>query len=249
VGLGALGLGLALTGGCSLDEVTIPPFDGPATTALSVVITANPDWVRANGVDTSIVTATLRDSRGRPVAGRGLVLRILDTAGHEIGIRLGALAGDRIVTGADGRAHVVYTAPPSKEAATNTEVLVAARPEGSDYAGEFSRYVMIQIIAEQQRQYPPGATQPVAEYLTEPRHGPFFVGVPIHFQSISRAQAGHYLTQYEWHWDDGTNNFEYGPEKYHTFSAVGTYFVFHSVIDDVGGFDSTNHQIDVEDAP
>jgi hypothetical protein len=250
VGLGALGLGLALTGGCGLDEVTIPPFDGPATTALSVVITANPDWVRANGVDTSIVTATLRDTQGRPVSGRGLLLMIGDESG--VDVKVGRLDADRIVTGSDGRARVIYTAPTNQESATNTSVLVKARPEGSNLSGQFERAVRIEVIALDQRQYPPvppGHADPVASYLTEPRHGPYFVGVPIHFQSTSSAASGFYLTQYEWHWDDGTNNFEYGPEKYHTFTLSGTYFVFHSVIDNVGGFDSINHQIDVEDAP
>jgi hypothetical protein len=248
VGLGALGLALALTGGCSLDEVTIPPFDGPSTNALSVVLTANPDWLKADGASTSVITATLRDTQGRAVSGRGLLLTTTDVWGEIVA--LGALGTDRMVTGTDGRARVVYTAPASKEMAANTDVLVWARPEGSDASGEFFRGVRIQLVAVDKRQYrEPGTTHPVAQYLTEPRHGPFFVGVPIHFQSTSYAQSGTYLTQYEWHWDDGTNNFEYGPEKYHTFTAVGTYFVFHSVIDNFGGFDSTNNQIDVEAAP
>ncbi len=251
LGLGALGLGLALTGGCGLDDVTIPPIDGPATNALSVVVTADPDWLKADGVSTAVITAFARDTRGQPVSGRGFVLSILDAAGRVV--KVGALNTDRIVTGSDGRARAVYTAPPSKEMASDFTVFVTARPDGNDSGGQFARAVEIDLIAVDERQYPPtpvpSSERITASFLTEPRHGPFFVGSPIHFQSTSGTISGAVITQYEWHWDDGTNNFSYGPEQYHTYTAEGTYFVFHSVIDNLGNFDSTNVQIDVEPAP
>jgi hypothetical protein len=252
---GVLGAALMVSGACTLDEVDIPKISGPSTTGVSLILTANPDWLRADGVSTSVIVVNLRDYGGQPIAGRTIVLGIGDEQGRDAAI--GSLSVRTVVSGTDGRAQAVYTAPVSKEAAAHQGVMVKARPQGTDYAGEFERAVMIELIPMEDRRYPPDSTNcpvdgdktcPVCTFITEPRHGPFFVGVPIRFQSTSFDSNG-YLVRYEWHWDDGTANFEYGPEKYHTFGEVGRYWVFHSVTDNEGAIDSTNQQIDIEPAP
>ena len=53
-----LALLLALSS-CGLEDLEVPPFEGPSTLSLGIRMSATPDIIVADGLSTSLVTATL----------------------------------------------------------------------------------------------------------------------------------------------------------------------------------------------
>ncbi len=230
---------IGISGGCGLGEVKMPGFDGPATTALSFVLTATPDVVTADGLSSSVIVATLRGPDGVGIPGREIIFVRLDDALREAAI--GRLSADRATTGSDGRARVVYTSPPRNEFDAHAWMFVQARPVGDDFAGYdlMERTVRIELLPVDDRRYPPnpGGEGPVCSYVREPRFGFYYVGVPIRFQSTSYDPDG-YITRYEWTFADGSTAL--GPDVYHTYYQAGEYYVRHVVVDNDGLYDSCN---------
>jgi len=186
---------IALSGGCGLQDVKIPNFDGPATTGISFVITATPDAVKADGLSSAVVVATLRGPDGAGIAGREIVFFVRDSEGRAAAI--GKLSADRVTTGTDGRARTIFTAPARAEFDTRSSVFVEGRLVGDDLSGyDWSmRTVGIEVLPVDTRRYPPNAspTGPVCGFVLEPRFGYYYVGVPIRFQSTSYDPDG-YIT-------------------------------------------------------
>src|SRR5574340_624011 len=60
---------LAFSLGCTLDKKGEPDLAGPSDSGVSVELKASPDIVNADGVSTVLVRLTVRDEKGRPVAG------------------------------------------------------------------------------------------------------------------------------------------------------------------------------------
>ena len=55
-----------------------------------------------------------------------------------------------------------------------------------------------------------------------------------HFFSHSTTIPGHYITAFEWQFDDVTNVDQYSPDIIHRFAKEGTYYVTLTVTDDRG---------------
>jgi hypothetical protein len=239
---------IALSGGCSLQDITVPNYDGPATTALSFVMTATPDVLTADGLSSAVVVVTLRGPDGRGVAGRDIVFSTRDASGSLATI--GKLSAERATTGSDGRARIVFTAPPRTDIDTHTSVMVQGRVVGDDFAGYdwMSRVVEIEILPVDGRRYPPDTNPqgPVCSYVREPRFGVYYVGQPIRFQSTSYDPDG-YIVRYEWAFADGTTAL--GADVVHTYQQEGDYYVRHVVVDNSGMYDSCNLLVQVAAAP
>jgi hypothetical protein len=101
--LAAVALACGLTfQGCGLDEVKIPEsLLGPSELGISLEMLAIPDIVVADGIQTSIIRAVVRDQNGARVVGRGIVFTIADELGRtaEIGTLTNA-AGARVFASA-----------------------------------------------------------------------------------------------------------------------------------------------------
>jgi len=239
--------------GCGLEAPSFPGFSGPSTHALSLVMTASPDAVLADGKSTAIVVATLRGPDGRGVSGREIVLRQLDATWQEA--EVGRLSSRRLVTGVDGRASAVFHAPGPEQFNAHSFVTIQGRivrddavsqttAENWDYYG-----VTIELLPNDLHRYPEagGNVLPFCNFVTEPRFGFFYVGVPIRFQSTSYDPDG-FIVRYEWRFGDGSA-YEYAPDVYHTFWYAAKFFPALSVRDNGGLIESCNKEFNVIPAP
>ena len=102
-----LGLSVALFG-CVLENGEPPTPMGPSELGLSISLVANPGVLPFDGASQSRISIDARDPNGQPVA--NLALRI-QTEFNGVLQDMGRLSARSVVTGADGRAVVVYTAP------------------------------------------------------------------------------------------------------------------------------------------
>ena len=134
--------GLTLQG-CGLDEVKVPgSLVGPSELGISLQMVVLPDIVVADGIQTAVVQAVVRDQNGAFVVGRGIVFTIADEEGRtaEIGT-LTSATGARVFgsttinTNANGIAQVVYTTPERRDFTANSRIVIGARPVGTDANG------------------------------------------------------------------------------------------------------------------
>src|SRR5574340_838640 len=118
---------LAFSLGCTLDKKGEPDLAGPSDSGVSVELKASPDIVNADGVSTVLVRLTVRDAKGRPVAGLPV---LFDFTGDGI---LKPAPGS-----SDGIADVIYVA-----GWNIGSLIVAVRPYGIDTSFSFFRSVEI----------------------------------------------------------------------------------------------------------
>jgi hypothetical protein len=129
-------------GGCAMDEVSVPGgLVGPSELGISVELSASPPIVNADGVSQSVVTATVRDQNGRPLAGKLLFFQLWSGDGAIIagGVMVGPLqTGLTVASGANGVAQIVYQAGYNAQT-----VSVSVQPFVFDMNGAVSRYIEI----------------------------------------------------------------------------------------------------------
>jgi hypothetical protein len=236
-------------GGCGLEEVDVPDFDGPSEFALSIRLTAQPDILVADGFSTSLIQAEMRDENGRPVSGRAIFFGVSDAQGRFADIGAfqtsnGPGTGVSVVTNSQGLAQVVYQAPPRTDATANNSVLISARPIGDDYNGQFYRTVRIELRTAEPRLFPPGPgdnSQPVANFVIEvvptgvcsaQYACTVRVNQVVGFQNTSVDPDG-VIVRYEWFFGDGSK-VEYAPDQAHVFRRTGTFSVTLRVTDNFG---------------
>src|SRR3954470_9528607 len=150
--LGATLIGIALAAtGCTTHHQDTPALSGPSELSTAINITVSPDVVTQDGASQSLVTITARDNNGQPL--RNLSLRA-ELAVNGVGVDFGTLSARSLVTDANGRAAVTFTAPAAAAGpAPVTDVQVVITPLGSDFANATPRFVTIRVV-------PPGVTIP-----------------------------------------------------------------------------------------
>jgi hypothetical protein len=168
---------LVAHGGCGFDGVEVPELVGPAEQGTSIALTASPDVMVADGFSTSLITATVRDQNGQPIAGRDLFFVITDASGAfadigtlrspDTGVGIGT--GVQLRTNAQGVAQIVYVAPPRTDATANQLVRVNVRPVGTDATSLLYRSVAIELRSAEPRLFPvkPNNTDPVCGFAVE----------------------------------------------------------------------------------
>jgi len=113
---GAL-LGLALlASACTTTKQETPSLTGPSELGTSITISVSPDVVTQDGVSQSLVQITARDANGQPL--RNVALRA-ELAVNGVGVDFGTLSARSLVTDANGRASVTFTAPPAQRFGAN----------------------------------------------------------------------------------------------------------------------------------
>src|SRR6185503_11943190 len=86
---------------CTVDKQEAPSLIGPGGSAQALTLAASPDRVAHNGSAQSVVTLKMIDDSGQPLAGK----RVSVTAST------GSISQLEVVTGADGQASFIVTAP------------------------------------------------------------------------------------------------------------------------------------------
>lgn len=247
---GARGLAAALvavavvSAACSTKSTTIPPLSGPSELGLSLSPTAYPDVLVADGASTAAVQVTVRDQNGRPKAGQPVYFATADGGGNFADI--GKLSTSTAVSGPDGTAQVVYTAPVRTDFTANGIVLIAVRPVGSDANGESYRFITIELRSAEGRLFPdnPSNAIPSCEFTIEAPFG-FVVGQSILFQTQAADTDG-FIVRYFWTFGDASGPSD-KPDVEHHYNAHGEYDVTQTVTDNNGGQATCTHTIRICD--
>jgi len=208
--------------GCTLDQATPPSLTGPSTFATNLIVTATPDTLVLNGQQ-SVVTVEARQASGGPLPN----LRIhLDANG------CGRFSSSDVVTGSDGRASVVFTAPslplPLPECADAAGgVTIVATAVGTNAQATSSSSAAIRFLAPSSS----SATSVFAvNFLIAPNPGT--ANVPVSFSDAGSVSPGHNITSFRWNWSDGAS--KSGSSVTHDFGTPGTYTATLTITDDIG---------------
>jgi hypothetical protein len=242
-GLVACGLSLQ---GCGLDKVQVPTvLTGPSELGVSLQMLAYPDVVVADGIQTAVIQAVVRDQNGKFVVGRGIVFTIADEAGRtaEIGT-LTSATGARVFgattinTNANGVAQVIYTTPERRDFTADARIIVGARPVGTDANGAPYTTLRIELRSAEPRRFPQGGTStPVCSFIRAPNNPIEKEGTVLRFTSTSSVASPGYIVRYEWYFGDATSaeGAEGIIDVQHPYPLAGDYTVTHIVTSNTGG--------------
>jgi PKD repeat protein len=235
--IAALGACLA-SAGCTMKNQEAPPLMGPSEFATSITITVSPDVLTQDGASQSLVTITARDENGNPL--RNLSLRA-ETFVNGQRVDFGSLSARNLVTDANGRATLVFTAPASPSGPGvdfGTTVQIVVTPVGTDFANSMPRLATIRLV-------PPGIVVPAdglrPDFTFDPEspadHQDVF------FESTSTAPANNPIASHTWDFGDGGTGS--GPQVTHAYSVPGLYNVTLTITDFVGRSAQTSKRITV----
>jgi hypothetical protein len=132
------------------DSQEPPSLTGPSGLSQTLTLSASPDRIAHNGSAQSIVTLTMLDSAGQPLAGQRVSL----------GISAGTLSHADVVTATDGRAAFIVTAPALSVPAE--EITVSATPFGNDAGAALSRVLRIAFTG------PSNTMAPQVDFVVSP---------------------------------------------------------------------------------
>jgi len=217
-----------------------PPLSGPSTFSTSLRLQAVPDRINQDGASQSSITVQAFGPSGAAMSGVALRMDMLFQG--ELA-DFGSLSARTIVTGNDGTARVVYTAPPPLPSgiSTSTTVSIRAIPIGTDASASNGQAVDIRLMPTGVILPPSGA--PTAAFTFGPQ--PVSVGVPTIFDG-STSQPGTNSAQistYAWNFGDGQTGS--GVSATHSFQSGGSFNVTLTVTNDRGIQASTSQVVSV----
>ncbi len=219
---------LLTLGACALDKQGAPNLSGPSEFALSLAVSATPDIITQDGVSQATIQVVARDANAQPL--RGVEMRLQVYAGGSP-TDFGNLTSKSIMTGSDGRASAIYTAPPAPPptVSDDTTISVQILPVNGDFANATARYVDIRLVRPGVIT-PPGDA-PTATFSFSPTK-PHENEDAFFDASASEASSGHSITSYLWSFGDGRT--DSGAQVRHSYDAAGDYVVTLTVKDDLG---------------
>jgi chitodextrinase len=214
---------LALASACTMKSQEAPPLAGPSELGQSIAISVSPDVLPQDGASQSFITVTARDENSQPI--RNLTLRAETRVGG-VPVDFGTLSARSVVTGNDGRATLVYTAPPSPAVSPDAflRVDVVITPLGTDFNNSNERSAAIRLVP-QGPTIPPGDLVPL---FTITPSAPTDNQTVLFDASTSRGS----IASYEWNFGDGARGD--GQVDDHAYGAPGTYVVTLTLVDPYG---------------
>ena len=225
---------LAIASACTMESQDAPPLTGPSELGQSIAITVSPDVLPQDGASQSFITVTARNENSLPV--RNLTLRTETRVGG-VPVDFGTLSARSVVTGDDGRATLVYTAPPSPAVSPDAFLIVdvVVTPLGTDFNNSNQRSAAIRLVP-QGPTIPPGDLVP--QFTVTPTQ-------PIENQSVLFDASGSRgtIASYQWNFGDGARGD--GRTDDHAYFAAGTYVVTLTIVDPYGRTESTSQSITV----
>lgn len=215
---------LALAWSCTVKKAENPPVTGPSELGLSLSVLAFPDTLTLDGASQSQIVIQARDPNGGAVS--GLSVRADIVVGGTIQ-DYGSLNTKTVVTGSDGRATLVYTAPAAVDGSdANRTVDIRAYPVGTDASTQIPRVVTIRLLA-------PGVITPPGPVVPDFTMSP---GAPTIDQLVtfnaSSPGLDNVLVDYDWNFGDGSRSS--GRIVQHAYDDSGDYVVTLTVTDDTG---------------
>ena len=226
-----------LVSGCTVKKQETPGLTGPSEFSTAITIQASPDLVAQDGASQSLVTFTARDQNGQPL--RNQPLRV-DLRVGGVPVDFGTLSARSIVTDANGRATVTYTAPPAPGTSVPaTDVQIVVTPTGTDFQNDVGRSATIRVVPTGTVVPPRGSVTPDFTWTpTAPNDNE-----PVLFDaSLSKSSTGT-IVQWLWNFDDGGTGT--GERVTHAFRSAGTKNVRLTVIDSIGASESTTKTVTI----
>jgi PKD repeat protein len=219
---------------CTVQKTPAPLLSGPSELGLRVAMQIVPDSILQDGASQAVLQIDATCADGRPMRGLGLRVAVMFNG---ITQDFGTLSAKTVVTGDDGRARVIYTAPPrpAEPSETNNVVTLVVEPIGNDYAGEIRRTVDLRLVTPGVLLPPNAAPQPA--FTSSP-------GAPLPLQDIvfdastttdEGVPCGASCT-YRWDFGDGAS--ASGIFVKHQYLKGGTYQV-RLTVTDIRGASST----------
>ncbi len=203
------------TTACSLDKQERPPLSGPSGLGLNVTMTASPDQLPRDGTSQSVVTLTVLDATGKPVANQRLTLSLPVNAPAG-----SALSATDVTTNANGQLTFAVTAPLPGSLGN---IVILATPFGTDSNNAASRSIQITAL-------PLNSTVPVASFTFTPNSPE--VGQVVTFNASGTTDEGRNCTdQCTFVWDFGDEGKVSGRIATHTFLSGGNHLVILTVTD------------------
>lgn len=223
-----------LVAACTMKSQEAPPLGGPSEFGQSVTVAVNPDSLPQDGASQSLVTVTVRDANSEPM--RNVTLRVETRVGGTP-VDFGSLSARSIVTGSDGRATFMYTAPSSPAVAVDafTIVDVGATPIGTDFNNAVIRSAAIRLTV-------PGVVIPPGDMTASFTMTP---SAPIDGQTVLFDASGSRGGIVDYAWDFGDGGRSSGRTASHPYSAPGTYIVRLTLTDAYGRQTSAAQSITV----
>jgi PKD repeat protein len=225
--------GVVFAAGCTVSKQEAPSLMGPSGFALSMRVTAAPQVLPRDGVSTSAISVTVFNADGTPKPNQRLRL-IPD---------FGTLNLTDVLTGPNGNAIVVFTAPAANEnvpqgTATITAVPVDAADLGNTNVGS----VRIGLIG-------PDIPEP-SFTISSTSASPAVQDIITFDASATRlgASACGTACSYTWDFGDGSNNIgatTSGMIIQHLYSSSGVFIVTLTVTGPVGTSSSVTKTVTV----
>ena len=244
LGLTAIVLFGVAAAGCGVHQTEVPSLTGPSEFALSLGLTATPDSISLDG-SASAVAVEAHHPDGTPWVGVAVRLDI-SVAGNVQDC--GTLSTHNVVTGNDGRATTIYTAPslplPFPQCTGFTPgnaVTILAVPSGSNFQTSNGRSASIRMMPT--GIILPPANSPTAAFTVSPT--PATADQALHFDGSSSTPGtgASQISSYAWNFGDATSATGVAPT--HTYSASGSYSVTLTVTNDRGLTASTTQAVAV----
>jgi len=234
----------AALGGCTVKKTEAPALAGPSEYGLSLQITATPDILGQDGLSPSQVQIVARGPDGRPA--RAIPMRV-EIYANGVLADYGRLSARTVVTGDDGIARLVYTAPPAlREPVDEYNVVqLLVTPIAGDFANANARSVDIRLVP------------PVTVPTIVPPNGvltPVFIWTPTNLTTYKPATFDASGTfdelglcgvrcSYAWNFGDGSSGT--GMITGHEFRAANTFTVRLTVTDDRGATATRSQSVSV----
>jgi chitodextrinase len=228
----------AILGACTMTKQEAPDLAGPSEYGTSVVVSITPDVLPQDGASQSLVTITARDPNGQPV--RSLQLRA-EMRVNGTPVDFGSLSARSLVTGSDGRATLVYTAPESPGMAVDpfTVVEVVVTPIGNDFNNSSQRSASLRLVPTGPVA-PPDGLRPAFTFTP---NNPADHQQVLFDASTSEAPSNNPIAAYSWNFGDGGT--ETGKIVSHDYNSAGTYVIRLTVTDAYNRSASTSQSINI----
>ena len=230
--------------GCGVHQSATQDVTGPSEFALSLNLTATPDSIQLDG-SASAIAIEAHHADGTPWV--GLPVRLDIVVGNTVQ-DCGVLSTHNVVTGNDGRAVAIYTAPglplPFPQCSgfnPGGTVTIVATPSGTNFQTANVRTADIRLMPT--GTIVPPANSPTAAFTESPL--PATTGTPLHFDgSTSKPGTGaSQIASYSWSFGDAASAAGVAPT--HTYSSPGNYNVTLTVTNDRGLAASTTQVVSV----
>jgi PKD repeat protein len=226
----ALGLCAVTAASCGIEKQGAPALAGPSEFGTSITVTATPDIVNRDGESQAVVTVTVRDAQGQPVAGLPLALSVSPFNG-------GVLSAAQVTSGADGRASAVFTAP-SLNTPVST-VTIGATPIGSNFDNAVMRSASVALAG------PAGATP---SFTVAPANPQRFQLTTLDASATTLSGVA-CASNCQYSWRLGSEATLTGQTVNYRFQQEATYVVTLDVTSPGGVLTSTSRPVTVAAAP